>query len=86
ERGARRSGPREEHDSGRPRRDYTTPAPQPALAGATAGFDFSKPYEPTVKDDEAGTETATATVTNRRQMPRSIGALLGRRNQPKPEE
>ena len=92
---ARRNSPRADHDSGRPRRDYTSTAPQPSLTvQGSNNFDFSKPYEPTAKQSvgaESGeiaecAQPATATLVNRRQMPRSIGALLGRRNQPKIEE
>ncbi len=84
---ARRASPRDERDSGRPRRDYTSAAPLPALAANGSSFDFSKPYEPTLKSGD-GVDSAqpATTMANQRQMPRSIGALLGRRNEPKVEE
>jgi ATP-dependent RNA helicase RhlE len=73
DRGARRSSPapRQRHE-----RPSAPRAPAPAPAGGSAQFDFSKPYEPAVKDD-AAPAPQHASLAHRRQPARQTAALLG---------
>lgn len=88
ERPARRP-PREERDSNRPapRQHAKSPTPAPPRASASnlPHFDFSKPYESTVK---ATATPATPEIESghRRQAKRSTGALLGGKRHNKSEE
>ncbi|MEQ1517770.1 MAG: hypothetical protein ABL931_14910, partial [Usitatibacteraceae bacterium] len=81
--------PREERDTNRPPRSHHAKAqvspPPRGPASNLPHFDFSKPYEPTVKP------TSTAAVAepvagHRRQTKRPTGALLGGKRVPKTEE
>ena len=87
ERGARRP-PREERDSNRPlarQHHAKASAPPRAPASNLPHFDFSKPYEPTVKP--TATPAAPEPVAgHRRQTKRPTGALLGGKRQQKTEE
>ncbi len=95
DRGHGRSGasdqPREHRrrDAGRPaprEREHREKPPAPRTPAAPAGhghFDFSKPYEPAVKDT-ATSAVEHAPAAHRRKSSRPTAALLGPR--PKPEE
>ncbi len=85
-----REQPREHRgrDAGRPPREREhrerPPSPRAPVAAAGHGhFDFSKPYEPTVKDT-ATSAPEHAPAAHRRKLSRPTAALLGPR--PKPEE
>ena len=76
DRGARRSSP---GSSPNPRQRHEKPSAPRAPAKAPAGgstFDFSKPYEPAVKDG-AAPAPQHAPLTHRRQPARPTAALLG---------
>ena len=89
ERSARRP-PREERDSNRPTPRHgnaKSPASPPPRAPASnlPHFDFSKPYESTVKASTTG-ESAEPATGHRRQAKRPTGALLGGKRHQKTEE
>jgi ATP-dependent RNA helicase RhlE len=88
-RDAGRRVPREERDarpsSRRPHHEKSHAAPAPrAPADNLPHFDFSKPYEPAVKDST--TTPAVPALSPRRQPARPKGALLGGTPRPKSKE
>ena len=87
ERGTRRP-PREERDTNRPPRQSHAKAATPTVRAPATNlphFDFSKPYEPTVKANAAVAPTEPE-PGHRRHAKRPTGALLGRKRQQKVEE
>ena len=87
ERGTHRP-PREERDTNRPPRQSHAKAATPTVRAPATNlphFDFSKPYEPTVKANAAVAPTEPE-PGHRRHAKRPTGALLGRKRQQKVEE
>ena len=86
--GSRRP-PREERDNNRPARAHhaKSPAPAPSRGPATnqPHFDFTKPYEPTVKESSTAA-TPEPEAGHRRVTKRATGALLGGKRHHKTEE